>query len=1151
MKNLFRLFIFLCASSLATLSQSGPINTSQLNSDLYVGQVQGIYPTIQSAVSKGCSTITGGRVIIAIGSMPSDSISDVVSGCTKVTIEDQRISPIIDYIYGTPISGIYNPIPITPVGSQYHLGGFVGSLTGNSNYLMTNLAYTTDPTGKDLLGVRNETTTGYHSSNVTNPTLTYAEGPSYATRVDTELFNLAYTSNMVGQESWARDVTFTGPGGINYGNGFSETGAPWTRSNLNDWNATFNRRGITQWLSGTLNKNAPGDVAGFYLYLNSVLGNTGFSDESGAGISQRMSEISTYAQGTVLTGATTGTTSLPVSLNATPCDGCFVVKTNAPTITANLAGVFVTGGTYSNYWVAPITGGTVTPSTAYGNLACPGSLPQLANQNTPESITCHVLNLAGSTATFVAGQYADIGAAQAEQVLISTVTTPSAGSQDVTFIHRNPNVTLWYAGSTYKTNASVSNGTVVFRATTGGVAGNTVPAWNNTIGQTTTDGSVIWTATAPTLGYGPATLWQGGIQGTVQCHDYYLTLTGQPQCETLFGATDSTHIVGGVNYGGGMIAPYSTYETPAAVTSVTRTGSVVSMTLTNVALGSEFNMAPSAVIAGCTDATLNTTLTNLTWSKNSATITGTQSGADSTCTTATISFPPSFTAIHIYPEAEQIAGYANNGIISIEASPINWTVGDTFMQPHPPTGGWSGRWNTITTIKPGQINQSHGVGTLDYFSGASIGNGFNEIWERNFNPANIYIGGGGHILAPGGVILNGPNSGALAADLPMGDNTFGISFACQSQGCSNDTEHIMSVLGIAGHGEMDFIPSTKTWNFDNISTNNITATSFATTNLNVSSLIAATGSITNGLTIGPKTAGGLSWLTFINPPATNVGIFGLCEYYGTGNDDLCSGTVVDTQSGVYAPQGRQWAGAFNSSISSTLNGLSVTANAPSWKPTIVYNGAVGTVQYNYYYVGITPTGTTMAGGPSALGPVSTNGLSSSNNMTITCPTTLQYGYPVGSTYLLVRTTGTSFINPINLGICPLGSTVVDNGSVTTAYVFPTYSATAPLYAGAATINSLKITSGITNGVGAQLVQIDLSTCGTMTVGSSCVVTVPTSVTQPDSLYIVTGCTPSSAQAIYFGAVTSQTTTNFSATIWSNAAQTVTGTLSCFVSRQQP
>jgi hypothetical protein len=63
-KNLSLLLgaVMLCAFSLIAQSSQGPTLIPQINRDLFVGQVNGFYPTIQSAVTATCAIFERARI---------------------------------------------------------------------------------------------------------------------------------------------------------------------------------------------------------------------------------------------------------------------------------------------------------------------------------------------------------------------------------------------------------------------------------------------------------------------------------------------------------------------------------------------------------------------------------------------------------------------------------------------------------------------------------------------------------------------------------------------------------------------------------------------------------------------------------------------------------------------------------------------------------------------------------------------------------------------------------------------------------------------------------------------------------------------------------------------------------------------------------
>jgi hypothetical protein len=76
-------------AALEAQQQMGAFTTPQMNTNLYIGQPGGFYPTIQSGITKACS-MTGARVVIPAAAAPSDTIAAVTGGCTTGFITDER-----------------------------------------------------------------------------------------------------------------------------------------------------------------------------------------------------------------------------------------------------------------------------------------------------------------------------------------------------------------------------------------------------------------------------------------------------------------------------------------------------------------------------------------------------------------------------------------------------------------------------------------------------------------------------------------------------------------------------------------------------------------------------------------------------------------------------------------------------------------------------------------------------------------------------------------------------------------------------------------------------------------------------------------------------------------------------------------------------
>jgi hypothetical protein len=161
-------------------AQQGPVKTSQVNATYYVGAVNGFYPSIQSAVTKACSVTGGGRVVIPTGSSPSDTIAAVTTGCTAVSLSDERAGlPSATYNWGgasftwVPTSGAPYTASFLPVFVQ---GSTLASSTVPALTISTTLA--TTKAGDTLLALTYSSgTTGSGCSGVSG--VTDSQGNTY------------------------------------------------------------------------------------------------------------------------------------------------------------------------------------------------------------------------------------------------------------------------------------------------------------------------------------------------------------------------------------------------------------------------------------------------------------------------------------------------------------------------------------------------------------------------------------------------------------------------------------------------------------------------------------------------------------------------------------------------------------------------------------------------------------------------------------------------------------------------------------------------------------------------------------------------------------------------------------------------------------
>lgn len=912
----------------------------------------------------------------------------------------------------------------SPVGQQYRLAAYVGSGSGASTAL-GQLNFSTDTTSSDILGLRNLSLTG--------ATTLVATDPAYAMNMTT-----TYTQNSAGVQDFVRSANFEGPGGFSYGGstglGNGVTGALWTNSAYTFWNANFYRRGITQWLNGTTSKYGIGDFAFIYGYPKCAGGLEGTSDEGCTAISLRYGEIISAFSGTALAGSATGGTTLPHAVGAT-IDGGYWVDQKTASITGHFTGPEVPTG---NYFSEPIDA-TVTPSVAYGNLACSGGLHSLANQTVPESVNCQVSGILGSTGAFTVGSTVTISGGWTEQTKITAAGAASGGVQTVSFLHRKPNIVGWMSG-TYILRTTINDGSHLQVVTTAGTSGSTAPTWNHA-GGSTTDGSVVWhdQGTAAAIGQ-YAMLWQGGPQGNVQCHDFLQTVSGLPQCEIVFGAPDSTHLAAGINKGGVLSPPQAGIFATQTLTALTVSGTTVTATAVGGGVNG-FGGLASVIIAGCSDATINGTGTNVTLNPDN-TISWTYPGGGTGCASATMALPPSYSSFHAYPYAEQIASFDGTGNSTLEPNNVAWTSGDPIVQPHPPTWSGAGIWLTSGIFNP--TGGTASVGLLLDGQGAGISNGYNFIKTRNNNPETIYAGAGGVLAPPVMVNLYGPNGGVLAGLEPLPGYP-AIALGCRISGCNNLPVLVFNISGLSNNGTITFAPQTGSWTFGpNITVPSFTVTGSATMgSATINNLTAGTGNaiFTHGLSI-TQTDGLAHYLTISNGTGA-INYFGLCTRFGATFSDMCFGASNDAGLSVYSATGNIWAGAYNGSTQATFNGIQSSIGAPNFVVAPIYSGTAGANTATYGLQAVTALGSTVVGPSRTI--LSLGTLGGSNFVTIPCPTSLQYGYPTGTTYVLWKE-GSSGTTGINLGTCAVGSSVVDSGTLTTVVALPTISSTSPIYA---------------------------------------------------------------------------------------------------------
>jgi hypothetical protein len=423
-------------------------------------------------------------------------------------------------------------------------------------------------------------------------------------------------------------------------NGTSAVG--WSGCALDNDTEESATRGISQLHAGDFSHFAQGDTAAFYTYLTAFGGAVASSDEAVTHTVEHTNQIGYYS-GVIATGGTTGSNLL--TTNSFTCqgycatldnnqfaDGGILLDMSKGASTATLA----SEGTALNGMYYTLASGTVTPSTAWGNII-PSTCTNNGNgfwQNYT-STTCNVTlgTSPASPGNFIAGQDIFLSGPFEEEAAVVTVGSPSGGVQSITF--------------------------------------NTRYAWNSANGNTNA-----------------ALVMQGGPGG--QSIVAAGAVNSWPVAYPVVGATSPTQVFfsncisGYCNgiVGSGNIIQLSSTNLFNAGATVTRTGNVV--TLTAAVPGYRIYLLPigaSVVLSGFTPSDLNGTFTVTSNSEdaNNFSVTWAQNGTNEASTAfGAVSQAP--VAIAFYPSAF-ITG-TNNGVAGnaqLATNTIPFATGDTVV----------------------------------------------------------------------------------------------------------------------------------------------------------------------------------------------------------------------------------------------------------------------------------------------------------------------------------------------------------------------------------------------------------------------------------------------------------------------------------------
>lgn len=516
---------------------------------------------------------------------------------------------------------------------------------------------------------------------------------------------------------------------------------------------TFNSRGIAQARNLWCHKHATGDTAcGDYVYGDTDGGATAQSDEGFTMDTREGGESDQYFHGKVGEEATTGSTTIPVVFTSgqpATTDGAFLLDISKGTLAGIISGAdSIVEDTSVHILPVTLSGAEKLPaSTGIGIIQTP--LPVITVANTPESITLNVVLKSG---VFRTGVACLAGGWYPEQVTVTAVENPRGGVQRVTVVHKNPN------------------------------------------------------PTAETDRNNPSSLWQGGLCGNYLSLDRNLARDGFRTSYPVVGATDSSHIAYVWNVNGSVRQNGIRIYAPAtALKNLVRKNDVVTADFSAPNSPFLYNRAPSAVISGATDASLNGTVHSPVYSNGqNRSLSWKQPGPDTNAASAMIDLPASSYGFHLYPGAEILAPPTAHGVL-LEPNSVPWQPGDAIENPHNPSFNMHFRMSMVTQHTPPSGADPHAE--LWGFRGAGISANFRPVQWTNDNPCGLYIGCGGTLEPITWMIHQGPYSILhWVNSAPMNGGAL-FRIGCDSQGCDHPAPYTLFQMQ---NGNILYDPATST-----------------------------------------------------------------------------------------------------------------------------------------------------------------------------------------------------------------------------------------------------------------------------------------------------------------------------------------------------
>lgn len=729
--------------------------------------------------------------------------------------------------------------------------------------------------------------------------------------------------------------------GYSYGPAAQAITGNWTTATNSFSTLNVYRPGITSLMGGNIQKYAHGDIQGLSCQpCETVGGEKGNSDQGINMANLSGGEIGVIYDGTITAGTARGATFINNTAGNTGGGSYMIDQTQTVTPGDFTGPPVLTDGAF---YLAPIENGhyapfplvDMIPSTAAGILACPGGIPQLTDESVPQSVTCTVTAMADAPAgAFIPSALSDpagtaaIAAGNPDIVHITSVSTYVPGTpQTVTFQYRHPNMTAWSPNGSFPVArvGMVWDGTGVEEVVTPGVTkGGTHPTWNNVhVGDTTTDGTVVWKYDGPINL--PATLWQGGnIMATQMVIPYYNNTLGGLSSYFCFGATDAFHIGCLVEAGGVENTFPTTILPPVNLVSLTSVAGLVTGTVDQLTSdGQPYNGLQVGTVTGCSDANINGNASAVIYNINNVQLqwTNVNTGTYS-CPNAQITRAAFYGAFAISPSAEQVSGptldTAGNPTAGalLGFNNVQFNAPDEVRQYHPSTYGGTVLFTPQTAFNPDSA--------LEGWSLFARGPGFNSKFKlidyTLATPCVDYVGCGGTVLPPSTLIsLFGPTNGVMSGTMPlMGHAAFTFvqpgDFSVEN--CQYEQLFNLNPFFAGRNGNITFYPCLQEWD---MATNTFTHQSV------VNQLTVTTVPTPSAPSFGDTTFSGASNTALPNYVTLGTGAGDVTGQFGAGQ--IGAGLLVSGSTapgifniGVIGPNGTTTA-CYETTAITTIGGV--------------------------------------------------------------------------------------------------------------------------------------------------------------------------------------------------------------------------------------